>query len=96
MFIVIVRYKVPLPQIDAALEAHRAWLEREFAAGRFILAGPQEPRTGGAILAQGCGRTELMDILAEDPFNQQGLADYEVIEVMARKTDPRLAFLSPA
>jgi uncharacterized protein YciI len=95
MFVVIVRYKAPLPRIDAALAAHKDWLNVHCAAGRFILAGRQDPRAGGVILAHGCGRDELMAILADDPFRQQDLADYEVLHVPNCKVDPRLAFLAP-
>ncbi|HVI50024.1 MAG TPA: YciI family protein [Candidatus Sulfotelmatobacter sp.] len=93
MFMVILRYKVPLDRIDAALAAHKAWLDVHFSAGRFILAGRQEPRTGGVILAQGCTRDELTAILAEDPFSRQALADYEIIHVPNCKVDSRLSFL---
>ena len=31
--------------------------------------------------------------LAEDPFSKKGLSDFELIETVARKTDPRLEFL---
>jgi len=93
MFVVILRYKVPLEQIDAALAAHKDWLNVHFSAGRFVLAGRHEPRVGGLILARGCTREELTVILAEDPFSRQDLADYELIELPNCKLDPRLEFL---
>lgn len=93
MFVVTIRYKVPLAAIDAALGDHRLWLDRGYNDHVFILAGPQNPRSGGVILAHNTTRAELLTRLAEDPFQRQGLADYEVIEMIARKADPRLDFL---
>lgn len=94
MFLVILRYKVPLSEIDAALPAHKDWLEVHFAAGRFVLAGRQEPRSGGVILAKVGTRDELAAILDADPFKVKDLADYEVIHVPNCKLDPRLNFLA--
>lgn len=93
LYIVILRYLVPLEQIDLALEPHRAWVDQGFKDGVFLLSGPQIPRTGGAILAQGLSRAELDQRLAQDPFASGGLARHEVIEMMPRGADPRLAFL---
>ena len=93
MFIVILRYKASLAAIDQAAPAHREWVAQGYAEGVFLLSGPQNPRTGGAILAHGLSRTELDARLAQDPFNKGHLADYEIIELTPRASDPRLAFL---
>ena len=93
MFVIVIRYKVPLTQIDAALEGHRLWLDRGFNDGVFILAGPQNPRTGGVIMAHNTTREELLARLSEDPFSKKGLSDFELIDMVVRKTDPRLEFL---
>jgi len=93
MFVIVIRYKVPLTQIDSALAAHRDWLDKGFRDGVFILAGPQNPRTGGVIMAQNTSREELLVRLGEDPFNKKGLSDFELIDMVVRKTDPRLEFL---
>jgi len=93
MFVIVIRYKVPLSQIDSALADHRGWLDKGFNDGVFILAGPQNPRTGGVIMAHNTTREDLLTRLSEDPFNRLGLSDFEIIDVAARKTDPRLEFL---
>jgi uncharacterized protein YciI len=93
MFIVILRYTAPTAELDRVVEAHRAWVSQGFADGVFLLSGPQNPRTGGAILAHGLSRSELEARLTQDPFNKGKLADYEVIELAPRAADPRLAFL---
>lgn len=93
MFIVILRYTAPVAELDKVVAAHRDWVAQGFEAGVFLLSGPQNPRTGGAILAHGLSRSELDARLAQDPFNKGKLADYEVIELVPRAADPRLAFL---
>ena len=85
MFIVSLTYLAPLAEIDASLEAHRAFLDRHFAAGTFIASGPKIPRTGGVILATAEDRDTLMAVLAEDPFRREGLANYDVIEFSASR-----------
>lgn len=93
MFIVLLTYTAPLERIDAAGPAHRDWLKACYDDGVFLASGPQDPRTGGAILAHGLSRAELEERLAGDPFAQQGLATYAITRVAVRLADPRLAFL---
>lgn len=85
MFVVVLTYVEPLDAIDAALDAHVDFLERQYAAGVFVASGRRVPRTGGVILASGCDRATLDAILAEDPFQREGLARYEVIEFVPGK-----------
>lgn len=93
VFMLSVDYLVPLEQIDQALDAHRAWVDKGFQDGLFLLSGPKIPRTGGAILAYGNDRAEVEARIAEDPFVIGGLARYTVYEMAPRTADPRLAFL---
>ncbi|MDR5749453.1 MULTISPECIES: YciI family protein [unclassified Caballeronia] len=96
MYVINLRYTGALAEIDDALDAHRLFLERQFAAGIFIAAGPKVPRDGGVILASAIDRDRLDSILAEDPFADQKLAHYEVIEFKATRLAPGLNLPSPA
>ena len=80
MFAVVVRYIQPIEQVDAVLAPHRAYLQSNCDAGRFLVAGPQAPRTGGLILARAESKEELRKLLEEDPFNKAGVAEYDIIE----------------
>ena len=80
MFIVSLTYKSPLEEIDRHLDAHVAYLKEEYTNGSFIASGRKVPRTGGIIMSKVGTRTELEAILAKDPFNIAGVADYDVIE----------------
>lgn len=89
MFVIELIYKVDLPQIDAQMKAHVAWLDKHYAAGTFVLSGRKVPRDGGIILANGHDRAAIEAIVRTDPFVANELADYKVIEFNAsqRSTD---------
>ncbi|MGT2430483.1 YciI family protein [Cupriavidus basilensis] len=67
LYLILLRYRAPLEELDRHLAAHRDFLHRHYAAGHFLLSGRQEPRVGGAILARGTSREEVAGWLAEDP-----------------------------
>jgi uncharacterized protein YciI len=74
-------------------EGHKAWLQRGFAAGVFLLAGSLEPRLGGMILAHRCSREELEVRVKDDPFVANGVVEMEIHEVDPGRADERLQFL---
>lgn len=93
MFAVTLDYLRPLDEIDAHLEAHRAFLAEHYASGLFLLSGPRQPRTGGVILARAESLDALQRILSQDPFHQHGLAAYTVVEFEVRAASPGLESL---
>ena len=80
MFIAILTYKKPLSEVDRFLQAHRDYLAEHYAAGDFIMSGPQNPRVGGVIMIKAENRTAVDTIIAKDPFNINGIADYQIVE----------------
>lgn len=80
MFIAILTYKKPLNEVDRFLAAHREYLAKHYAVGDFIASGPQTPRVGGVIMIKAEDRTEVDAIIAQDPFNINGLANYQIVE----------------
>ncbi len=91
MFVVLLKYTAPLTRIDALLDEHLAYLDRQYAAGKLIASGRRVPRTGGVILANAASEAELAATLAEDPFAREGVASYEIVEFTPSKFDPRFA-----
>jgi uncharacterized protein YciI len=88
MFLIELTYKAPLEQIDKHIEGHRAFLIKYYEAGNFVASGPKVPREGGIILAAATSHEEVANIILDDPFNQNGLADYRIVEFTAnRKAD---------
>lgn len=80
MFIAILSYKKPLEDVDRFLQAHRDYLAKHYAAGDFIASGPQTPRIGGVIMIKAENREAVDSIIAQDPFNINGIADYQIVE----------------
>ncbi|MFK8102133.1 MAG: YciI family protein [Saprospiraceae bacterium] len=93
MFIVNLTYKVSLDQVDQHLAAHVAYLDRQYAAGNFLASGRKNPRNGGIILTKLTNKETLLGLLAQDPFEQHDLADYEILEFIPSKTCEEMAFL---
>lgn len=80
MFIAILTYKKPLSEVDKYLQAHRDYLAEHYAAGDFIASGPQNPRIGGVIMIKAIDRETVNSIISQDPFNINGIADYQIVE----------------
>ncbi|MBN3850619.1 hypothetical protein G3N58_27915 [Paraburkholderia sp. Ac-20342] len=95
MYVINLIYTAPLDRIDDALDAHRAFLARQFDAGIFVAAGPKVPRDGGIILAVRIDRDRLERILASDPFAEQKLARYEVTDFKTTRLAPGINFPVP-
>ena len=83
MFVIELIYKSDLSEIDAHMKAHVAFLDKYYAAGKFVVSGRKIPREGGIIIAIGESRAEIERIVAEDPFHRHGLAEFRIIEFRA-------------
>ncbi len=79
MFIAILTYKKPLSVVDKYIQAHRDYLAEHYAAGDFIASGPQNPRIGG-VMIKAADRDAVNAIISQDPFNINGIADYQIVE----------------
>lgn len=90
MFVVSLSYTQPIAEVEKHLEAHRAWLDNAYAAGHLLMSGRKEPRTGGIILMRATDLAAAQAILAQDPFHQAGVADYQITEFQPSKAAPAL------
>jgi len=95
MYLILVQYIRPLAAIDHYIEAHNAFLEKQYREGKFILSGRRKPRTGSIILCKATSRREVETILAEDPFDKFQLAVYDIIEFEPNNIHAALADLNP-
>lgn len=93
MFLLLSRYVKPVDEIDRVLPEHRAFLDRYYESGLFIVSGPQEPRAGGVIVTVDAPRSAIDAALSEDPFVREGVSEYEIIEFKATK---RAGWFRPA
>ena len=83
MFVIELTYKANLADIDAHMTEHVIFLKKYYAAGNFLVSGRKIPRVGGIILAVGKSRRQIEAIIEEDPFYENGLADFRIIEFRA-------------
>lgn len=86
MFIFNLTYVKPLSDVDRYLSKHIDFLNEHYEKRVFICSGRKIPRTGGIIL---CNCTDIEDanaIMKKDPFYENGIAKYEIIEFVPSKT----------
>jgi uncharacterized protein YciI len=93
MFIISLTYKVHTSVVDEHLAAHVEFLKEQYASGNFLASGRKVPRTGGIILSNISGKEEVEKIIVQDPFNQNGVADYEIVEFVPSMTCQQLDFI---
>ena len=67
------RYRRPLEEVIVHQEPHRAYLRQLKAAGTLVAAGPQDP------ISDDTPQADLDKIRDDDPFYQQGMAQYELL-----------------
>jgi uncharacterized protein YciI len=90
LFVITISYLAAPEKIDAALPKHVAFLDKHFAAGDFLVAGRQVPRTGGIIIARGKDRASVERIMKRDPFLQRKLASIDIVEFTPGKMSQKL------
>jgi len=79
LFVLSVIYLVDLTEVDRHLDAHREWLDKNFASGLFMVSGPQVPRRGGVILARANDESSITEVVNQDPFVRAGVARYDIV-----------------
>ena len=82
---VALKYKFPLERIAQTTERHRAYLRSLHAQGKLVCSGPFVPREGGALLLRVEDEGEIAGLLANDPFQLEGL-----VETTVMKWDPNI------
>ena len=91
MFIVSLTYKKEIAEVEKFIEQHIHFLESYNADKKIIFSGRKNPRTGGIILVNNVDKNELMEIIKQDPFCRNEIAEYEITEVIPTKYDERFA-----
>lgn len=92
MFIIMLRYLAPLAEVDAHLDAHRAWLQAGIADGWLLVAGRQVPRVGGILIAGG-EKEDIAAKAATDPFVLNKVAEVTLVEFSPSMVAPGLEML---
>lgn len=90
MFIVLLRFSHEKSKAGELMAGHKAWLERGFDDGVFVLAGTLQPSAGGGLVAVNTSRSELEARVNADPFVAEGVVSAEIHELTPSRVDPRL------
>ena len=85
MYIVNLNYIKEISEVEKHLEEHIKFLEKYYEMGKFICSGRKNPRTGGVILLNAESLSEVENIILEDPFNINEIAEYEITEFFPTK-----------
>lgn len=93
MFIISLSYVKPLEDVEAHLEAHVDYLKRFYGSGEFLASGRKVPRTGGVIFAVAESRERIEEIVRQDPFHENGVAEFEITEFAPTMTAQELEFI---
>jgi len=93
MFIVLLRFSNNKAGAGQFMDGHMDWIRRGFDEGVFLVSGSLQPKTGGAVVAHNTSLSELEARIKDDPFVAENVVSAEIIEIVAAKTDDRLAFL---
>ena len=90
MYIIILTYQKDLSEVEKHLEKHIDFLNQYYTKGLFIASGRKNPRTGGIILMRAKNKEAVQEIITHDPFYQNEIAQYEIIEFEVSKYCPEL------
>ncbi|MDE1161745.1 MAG: YciI family protein [Acidobacteriaceae bacterium] len=86
MYVITLIYRQPLDVVDRFRAEHHQFLDALYSDGTLLASGPQVPRTGGVLIANGSiDRDVLMKTLERDPFWREQLAEYSVVSFQATK-----------
>ncbi len=101
MFIVQLKFADNKSQAGRFMEGHKAWLQRGFDEGVFLLAGSLRPNDqgevgGGGIVAHNTSRADLEARVSDDPFVAEKVVSAEIVEMTPSRADERLNFLVEA
>jgi len=88
MFIVNLTYVKELSEVDSFISEHNAFLDKFCSENIFIFSVRKIPRSGVIILANVKDRSELDEIIGQDPFFKNSIARYEITEFSPTKFVP--------
>lgn len=89
MFLILLTYRKPIEDVEEYLAEHVAFLDKYYALNKFVFSGRKNPRTGGIILVNHVSKTDVVEIIEEDPFKKHEIANYEIIEFIPTRYDRR-------
>lgn len=91
MFLILIDVNDKQGKITQYINAHNTFLDKYYKNNIFIVSGPRIPFDGGLILANVESKLLLETIMKEDPFYENGIANFRIIEFTPSKYQQVLA-----
>lgn len=91
-FIIEITYKVSFEELQEILPAHRAFLDEGYSEGLLLMSGPQNPKTGGIVVARANDEKEIKEYFSNDPYHTKGVAEHRFIEFTPVKYNELIKF----
>ena len=85
MFLIDIKYTVDMDIINQHVMEHRTWLDEKYKEGLLLCSGPKEPRTGGIIIALCNESSQVKNLVKEDPYYKNNVAEYTITEFLPNK-----------
>jgi uncharacterized protein YciI len=89
-FLVEITYLVPFEQLAATVSDHRAFLQTGYDRAWVLMSGPQNPKTGGIVIARAPSLEDLQAFFDQDPYQIKHFASYRFVEFEPVKRQPLL------
>ena len=80
-YIIHITYVVPQNEVELIRPQHRAYLKSFYDKGMMLFSGPRVPPTGGILVVRAEDDESIRQMIAHDPFNVNGIAAYEIVEM---------------
>ena len=80
IFVISTTYTKSLEEVGKFRQEHFNFIQKNIDAGKFMAGGRQNPPTGGLILAYNVTKSELEEILKEDPYYKNDLIETVITE----------------
>jgi uncharacterized protein YciI len=94
MYLILLTYVKPLAEVEAVLEAHRAYLRDAPEASDIVLTGRKHSRDGGLVMLRAADRAAVDRFIAADPYALAGVAHFEVLGFDVAQVGPGLESLT--
>ncbi len=85
MKVIELTYIVGIEEVEKFIAEHVEFLDKYYDKGIFLCSGRKNPRTGGVILMSDCNEVDVNALIKEDPFFQNNIAEYNVIDFLPTK-----------
>ena len=89
-YVVEITYTAPLKRIEEIMPQHRAFLQTGYDCGWLLMSGPQNPRTGGIVVARAPSLEEIQSFFGLDPYQLNQVATYRFAEFSPVKRQPSM------